>query len=77
MADHRFRSWYNTSPSDVQPGDAFIVKLVAVAGHVDDYAVYSGPTDWPDEKVVEHGNKITKSQTGFFNYLMQLRAYRI
>lgn len=76
MASRRFRNWYNTSPSDVADEDAFAVKLVAIAGTNNDYAVYAGRSDWSDEKVAANGDKVSEEQAGPFSYLMQLREYR-
>lgn len=63
-------------PGDVQNGDVFAVKVVAVAGHAGDWAAYMGPTSWPDEKVIEVGQKLTESQVGSLFYIMCARVYR-
>lgn len=66
----------NTSPSDVQPRYYFALKIVAVAGHYNDWACYIGPSDWDDEDVARSGDKVLEEQAGVFAYLMQLRRYR-
>jgi hypothetical protein len=53
---------YNMSPSDVQPRDAFPIKVVAVAGYGNDWAAYYGPTNWSDQEVAESGDKLAASQ---------------
>ena len=69
-------STVHTNPSDVRPGDWCAVKLVAVAGHDDDWACYVGPTNWSDRQVMDGGDKLTVDQAGVFAYLMQCRRYR-
>lgn len=49
-------------PSDVQPGDAFPIKVVAVVGHADDWAAYYGPTNWSDELIATSGDKLSAAQ---------------
>lgn len=53
---------HNIRPSEVKPNDAFPIKVVAVAGHGDDWAAYYGPTDWSDEEVAQSGEKLLASQ---------------
>ena len=55
-------TWKNlvtTSPSDVEDRDAFAVKVVAVA-YADNWAAYCGPTEWPDQRVAEQGDKLSR-----------------
>ena len=53
---YRFRDKYETSPGEVESGDAFAVKIVAVA-HPDGvtWAAYIGPSDWSDQNVADGG----------------------
>jgi len=66
---------YLTRPGDVQDGDAFAGKVVAVAGYDNDWALYIGSTDKSDEWVRDHGDKLGEARVPF-SYLMQLRQYR-
>ena len=75
----RFRNKITTSPSDVQPGDCFAVKVVAVTGHMNDWAAYIGPSDWTDERVAEQGDKLSPEQAGPLFYVLREsgRTYRL
>jgi len=70
------REMLEMRPGDVQDGDMFAIKVIAVAGHCDDWAAYLGPTSWPDEKVAEVGQKLTQRQVGELFYIMCERSYR-
>ena len=63
-------------PGEVQDGDMFAIKVIAVAGHCDDWVSYYGPTSWPDEKVAEVGEKLTREQVEKLFYVMCERSYR-
>ena len=63
-------------PDDVKDGDAFALKIVAVAGYNNDVAYYVGDTSMPDEEVVSNGDKLMDAGQDAFSYLMQLRYYR-
>ncbi len=65
-----------TRPCDVKDGDVFAIKVIAVAGHCNDWAAYKGPTSWPDETVVEVGHKLTRREAGELFYVMSGRRYR-
>lgn len=66
----------NTSPSDIKDGDVCPLKIVAVAGHNNDWAAYIGPSHWSDDMVANSGDKVTEEQAKLFAYLFQLRTYR-
>lgn len=72
----RREAYMSMSPSCVLDGDAFAIKVVAVAGYDGDWTAYVGPTDWTDEQVAEQGDKLTEAQAGALFYVMQLRRYR-
>lgn len=78
MAKRRFRNKVTVSPSDVQDGDAFAVKVVAVAGHDNDWAAYEGPSHWTDNEVAESGDKLLKEQAAplFHVFRVSERHYR-
>jgi len=59
------------SPSDVQPGDAFPIKVVAVVGHGDDWAAYYGPTNYSDEAVAAIGDKLSAAQAEPLFYVLR------
>lgn len=65
MGDSIVRRWvnkYTISPSDLQPGDASVVKIVAVNGVAGtDWAAYMGWSDWTDEEVANTGDKISET----------------
>ena len=68
----------NLSPSDVKDRDTFPIKVVAIAGHGDDWAAYYGPTDWTDEEIAHNGEKLLKHQAEplFFVLRNSGRHYR-
>lgn len=67
-----------TSPSDVEPNDAFAIKVVAVVGHGNDWAAYIGPSDWTDTRVADSGDKLLASQANPLFYVLAAsgRTYR-
>lgn len=79
MADHTFKNPVTTSPSDVEQGDAFPIKVVAVAGYADDWAAYQGPSEWSDEMVARGGDKLAREQAEPLFYVMRAsgRHYRL
>ena len=53
------------NPVTVQPyklkgGDILGFKIVAVIGHMGDWAAYRGLTDWTDEEVASSGDKLSR-----------------
>jgi hypothetical protein len=54
------------------------VKIVAVAGHANDWAAYRGYSDWPDELVASNGDKIEQEQAEavFWAMANSGRSYR-
>ena len=77
--EYKFKNLITTSPSDVEPGDAFAIKVVAVAGYADDWAAYIGPSYWPGERVAEQGDKLSPEQAGPLFYVLREsgRTYRL
>lgn len=75
MAIKCYRDVVNTSPSEVQDGDAFAIKVVAVAGYNNDYAIYAGDSNDSDEEVARNGAKLCAGESPF-QWLMQCREYR-
>jgi len=78
MAQYNFKNKVTTSPSDVQPNDAFAIKVVAVAGHGNDWSAYYGPSNWSDEMVAESGDKLSAAQAEPLFYVLAAsgRTYR-
>ena len=76
---YEFKNPVHTRPSDVEQGDAFAIKIVAVAGYANDWAAYIGPTDWSDEMVAEQGDKLSPEQAGPLFYVLREsgRSYRL
>ncbi len=58
MTKRRYRDKRRVVPDDVQDGDAFAIKVVAVVGFANDWTAYQGPSDWTDDQVAEGGNKV-------------------
>jgi hypothetical protein len=58
MENGTFKNAFYTRPSEVEAGDCFPMKVVAVMGVANDWAAYWGPTDWSDERVVREGDKL-------------------
>ena len=78
MPKYNFKNLVTTSPSDVKQGDAFAVKIVAIAGYDNDWAAYRGPSDWSDQMVAEQGDKLDKKAAEALFYVMRhsCRRYR-
>lgn len=74
----QFKNLVTTEPDNVNEGDAFALKVVAVAGHADDWAAYRGPSDWTDEEVASSGDKLAKEAAEALFYVMRNsgRTYR-
>ena len=73
----RFRNRYATQSDDVQDGDAFPFKIVAVAGQNNDWAAYWGPSSWSDERVAQEGDKLRREVAEPLFYLGRSgRTYR-
>ena len=62
---------YGMSPSDVRDRDTFPIKVVAIAGTGNDWAAYYGPTDWTDERVAMHGDKLSQEQAMPLFYVLR------
>ena len=60
-------------PGDVKEGDAFAVKVVAVARGAGYWACYQGPSDWPDQRVAEQGDPVPAEAASKLFYVMCLR----
>ena len=71
-----FKDKHTISPSDVCPNDAFAVKVVAVAGYANDWSAYVGLSNWPDTRIAEQGDKLTREQVGKLFHCMCVRTYR-
>ncbi len=73
-----FRNKITVSPSDVNTDDAFAIKIVAVAGPANDWAVYQGPAHWPDILVADSGDKLLEGTARKLFYVMSQsgRTYR-
>ncbi len=67
----KFKDPVMTKPCDVESGDAFAVKVVAVVGHGDDWSAFVGPTDWPDEKVARQGDGLLREQAEPLFYVLR------
>ena len=68
----------NMSPSDVKDGDAFPIKIVAIAGYGNDWSAYHGLSEWTDEYIAMYGEKLTQEQAEplFFALRNSGRHYR-
>jgi hypothetical protein len=49
---------YVASGNDVQNGDRYGYKIIAVVHGKLFYSAYRGLTDWPDEKVAQEGDSV-------------------
>lgn len=74
----RFRNLRRVAPRDVQDGDAFAIKIVAVAGTNNDWAAYIGPSGWSDRTVAAAGDKLLPAQALPLFYVLREsgREYR-
>ena len=54
------------------------MKVVALAGYVNDWAAYRGPSSWSDEDVAAGGDKISKeaAEALFYAFANSGREYR-
>ncbi len=67
---YNFKNKITTKPCDVKNGDAFAVKVVAVAGYDNDWAAYEGPSHWSDPDVADYGDKLSKEQAEPLFYVL-------
>jgi len=74
----QFKDLVTTRPGDVEDGDCFAVKIVAVVGYADDWAAYRGPSDWSDELVTDSGDKLLQGAAEPLFYVLRAsgRHYR-
>lgn len=79
MRKYTFKNLVITSPADVVPGDAFAIKVVAVAGFANDWSAYRGPSHWSDDKVAREGDKLYRDQAEPLFHAMRSsgRHYRL
>ena len=49
-------------PEDLKAGDILGFKVIAVIGHVNDWAAYRGLTCYTDEEVIRFGDKLCKEE---------------
>ncbi len=75
---YRFRSKTMVSPGDVQDGDAFAIKIVAIAGTGGDWAAYVGMSHLTDDEVARSGDKIDAKAAKELFYVLAMsgRGYR-
>ncbi len=78
MAKRRYRDKRVVAPDDVKEGDAFAIKVVAVVGAANDWTAYQGPSDWTDDQVAEHGEKLLSEAAKLLFYPCAIsdRRYR-
>ena len=78
MPSYNFKNKETIRPSDVEPDDAFAIKVVAVAGYDNDWAAYYGPSNWSDEMVAKSGDKLSTAQAEPLFYVLAAsgRHYR-
>ena len=62
MPSYNFKNKETIRPSDVEPDDAFAIKVVAVAGYGNDWAAYYGPSNWSNEMVAKSSDKLSAAQ---------------
>ena len=78
MTKRRYRDKRVVAPDDVVEGDAFALKVVAVTGAANDWTAYQGPSDWTDDQVAEHGEKLLSEAAKILFYPLACsgRLYR-
>jgi len=59
------------SPSDVQDGDAFAVKIVAVAGPNNTWFAARGVEWWDNQMVADSGDVLSEEQANPLFYVMR------
>ena len=76
---YKFKNPFYTQASDIEEGDAFGVKIVAIVGYANDWAAYIGPIDWSDEMVADQGDKLSPEHARpLFHALRESgRSYRL
>jgi len=74
-----YKNAYTTSPKDVEPGDKFAWKIVAVVSphNAVDWAAYRGPTNWSDDDVAMSGSKLRESAARYLFPILSNIPYRI
>lgn len=75
---YTFKNLVTALPREVETGDAFALKIVAVAGYDNDWVAYRGPSDWSDELVASSGDKLSEQEAAPLFYVMRAsgRYYR-
>ena len=74
MNNLNFKNPVSTVPNEVKDGDAFAIKVVAVAGYNNDWAAYYGPPEWTKEQIAQSGDKLAKEQAEPLFYVMRSSA---
>lgn len=73
-----FCDWMNVSPTELVPGTAIALVVVAVTGDGNDWAAYMGPGDSDPEYIARHGDKLLReaAEALFPQYRRIGRHYR-
>ncbi len=70
MPGYNFRNKIWVAPSDVQPGDAFAIKVIGVTHGPNQWAAYQGPSDWSDQLVAESGDRLPENIAEVLFYVL-------
>lgn len=72
----KWRDMIRTSPSDVEIGDAFAIKIVAVVYPPDregcraHWCAYRGRSEWTDDQVVQMGDQLLEEHARSVFYVL-------
>lgn len=69
--DYRFRNMVSVAPIDVQDGDAFAVKVVAVAGPNNTWFAARGFAHWDKQRVADEGDVLPECEARPLFYVMR------
>jgi len=68
---YRFRNLVEVRPDDVQDGDAFAVKVVAVAGPNNTWFAARGFAHWDKQRVADEGDVLSELEAMPLFYVMR------
>jgi len=68
---YNFRNLVEVRPDDVQDGDAFAVKVVAVAGPNNTWFATRGPAFWASQQVADSGDVMLEEDAKMMFYVMR------
>ena len=78
MTKYTWKDKMEAVPYEIVTNDTVAIKVVAVAGHDNDWAAYWGASWWDDERIAAEGAKLSRegAEPLFYCMTMSGRRYR-